>query len=140
MTSKANAVISVILACLALVTIASGQWMTRPANLDLWGSVAAVAAVCAIVAGGPQVLIFAAAMSCTRQGRMPASGWWTTAYGVFVLQFGAGAAFVAGALGGEEAMFSAAAAILVVAALIAVAIGLVASRVAHNESEQARGA
>jgi hypothetical protein len=140
MTSKGSAIISALLACLALVALASGQWITRPASLDLWGSVLAVGVICAIVAGGPQVLIFVAAVSCTREGRIPASGWWTTAYAVFVLQFGAGAAFVVGAIVGEEILFSTAAAILAIAALVAVASALVVSRVASNRSEQARDA
>lgn len=140
MINTGNAIISTFLACLALVATVCGQWMTRPANMDLGGSVVAVGVISAIVAGGPQLLIFAAAVSCTRQGRRPAPGWWTTAHAVFVLQFGAGAAFITGAIGGEEGLFSTAAALLVVAALVAVASGLVASRVAHNQGEQTRGA
>ena len=140
MTSKANAIVSILLACLALVAIASGLWMTRPANMDLSDSVVAVGVISAIVAGGPQLLIFAAAVSCARQGNRPGSRWWTTACAVFVLQFVAGAAFIAGAISGEEGFFSSAAAILVVAVLVAVASGLVASKVAHSQSEQTRGA
>jgi hypothetical protein len=138
--SKGNVIISASLACLALLAIASGQWMTRPPNMDLWGSVVAVGVICAIVAGGPQLLVFAAAFSSIRQGRRPPSAWWTVAYLVFMLQFGAGAAFIVGAIAGEAGLFSTAAAILLVAALVAVASALVVSMVAHTQSGQARDA
>jgi len=134
MISKQNASISAPLACLAVVAILSGLWMTRPADMDLWGSIVAVAVIYIIVAGAPQVLIFAAALSSVRRGRVPASGWWTTAYVVFLLQFGAGATLVAGASASEERLFTVAAALLVVAALVAVASGLAVSRVPYKQS------
>ena len=139
MISKQNASISALLACLALVAILSGLWMTRPADMDLWGSIVAVAVIYIIVAGGPQVLIFAAALSPVRRGRVPVSAWWTTAYLVFLLQFGAGAILVAGASASEERLFTVAAAVLVVAALVAVASGLAVSRVACKQSGAAAG-
>jgi hypothetical protein len=108
--------------------------------MDLWGSVVAVAVIYAIVVGAPQILMFAAALSCTKQGRTPASEWWTAAYLVFVLQVGAGASFIAGSILGEERLFSVAAAILVVAAMIAVASGLLASRVAYHQGQPAKDA
>jgi hypothetical protein len=139
MISKQNASISALVACLALVAILSGLWMTRPADMDLWGSIVAVAVIYIIVAGAPQIFIFAAAVSSMRRGRVPASGWWTTAYLVFLLQFGAGATLVAGVTVSEERLFTVAAAVLVVAALVAVASGLVVSRVAYKQSGAATG-
>lgn len=139
MISKQNASVSVFLACLALVAILSGMWMTRPADMDLWGSIVAVAVIYTIVAGGPQVFIFAAAASAVRQGRVPASGWCAAAYLVFLLQFGAGAILVAGASASEERLFTVSAAVLVVAALVAVASGLAVSRVAYKQSGAAAG-
>lgn len=137
MISKENATISAFLACVALVAIVSGQWMTRPVHMDLWGSVVAVVVIYIIVAGGPQILIFAAALSCARQGRVPASGWWNAAYLALALQVAAGASFIAGSILGEERLFSVAAAMLVVAAMIAVASGLLASRIACHQGRQA---
>ena len=139
MISKQNGSISAFLACLALVAILSGLWMTRPADMDLWGSIVPVAVIYFIVAGGPQIFIFAAVVSSMRQGRLPGSTWWTAAYVVFVLQFGAGATLVAGASASEERLFTVAAAVLVVAAMVAVASGLVVSRVAYKQSGAATG-
>lgn len=140
MISRENATVSASLACLALIAMLLGQWMTRPAHMGLLGSMVAVIVICVIVAGSPQVLIFGAALSCAKQGRMPASGWWTAVYLVFVMQFGAGVTFIAGSILGEDRLLPVAAAVLVAAALVAVASGLVASRLAHPQTEQARDA
>nr|NIN70092.1 hypothetical protein [Anaerolineae bacterium]NIO00260.1 hypothetical protein [Anaerolineae bacterium]NIQ83039.1 hypothetical protein [Anaerolineae bacterium] len=94
MISKENVTACAFLACLALATMLTGEWMTRPADMDLRGSVVAVVVIYIILAGAPQILIFAAAVSSTRQGRVPGSWWWSTAYLVFVLQCGAGATLV----------------------------------------------
>lgn len=140
MISKENAGICAFLTCLALVAIVSGEWMTRPVAMDLWGSIVAVAVIYIIFAGGPQILIFAAALSSTRQGRLPASWWWNAAYLVFLLQFGAGATLVVGASVSEERLSTVAAAVLVVAGLVAVASALAVSRVAYGHSEAASDA
>lgn len=139
MISKENASISVFLACLALLAVVSGLWMTRPVAMDPWGSLSAVVVIYIIVAGGPQILIFAAAVSSARQGRVLAAGWWTVANLVFVLQVGAGATFLAGAIVREERLLAAAAAVLVVAALVAVASTIAVSRVGWKKSGAARG-
>ena len=134
MISKENASACAFLACLALATVLTGEWMTRPVDVDLRGSIVAVVVIYIILAGVPQILIFAAAVSSTRQGRVPGSWWWSAAYLVFVLQCGAGATLVVGAGMGEEGLFTVAAGVLVVAALVAVASGLVVSRVGHKQS------
>jgi hypothetical protein len=134
MISKENVTACAFLVCLALAAVLAGEWMTRPADMDLRGSIVAVVVIYIILAGAPQIFIFAAAVSSTRQGRVPGSWWWSAAYLVFVLQFGAGATLVVGASTGEEGLFTVAAWLLVVAALVAVASGLVASRVGHKES------
>jgi hypothetical protein len=106
--------------------------MTRPRHLDLPASILAAVVIYVIVAGAPQMLIFGAAASCSRQGYVPPAGWWTVAYVVFLMQFVAGATFIIGAIAGQEALSFLAAAVLTVAALVALASGLAASRVAYK--------
>jgi len=133
MISRENATISICLACLALITILAGQWVTRPADMDLLGSVVAAVVIYIIVAGAPQVLLFAAAVCCTKRGYIPPSGWWAVAYLVFGMQVAAGATFIAGGILRDERWIPLAAAVLILAALLAVASGLAASRVAYRE-------
>lgn len=140
MISKENATISIILVCLALIAMLVGQWMTRPADMGPLGSIVAAMVIYAIMAGAPQAVIFVAALSCTKQGHTPPSGWWTTAHLIFVMQFAAGAALIAGAILREDRLLSAAAMVLVVAALTAVVSGLAASKVACRQSRAAKEA
>jgi hypothetical protein len=140
MISRENATISTILVCLALIAMLVGQLMTRPADMGVLGSLVAAIVIYAIMAGAPQAVIFVAAVSCSRQGQRPPSGWWTTAHLIFVMQFGAGAALIAGAILREDRLLSAAAMVLVVAALTAVVSGLAASKVAYRQSETAKEA
>lgn len=137
MISRENALISTTLACLALTAIFVGQWMTRPMQMGPLGSVVALIVIYAIVAGVPQMLIFAAAVSCSKEGHTPPATWWAITYLVFAMQFGAGASLIAGALVGDERLLSLAAVVLMIAALVAVASGLAASRVVCGESEAA---
>ncbi len=139
MINKENASIPVFLACLALVAVVSGLWATRPAAMDLWVSLSGVVVIYSIVAGAPQILIFASAVSSARQGLVLAAGWWAVANLVFALQVGAGAMLLGGALIGEGRLLTAAAAVLLVAALAAVADALGVSRVGWQESDAARG-
>jgi hypothetical protein len=139
MISKENASIPVLLACLALLAVVFGLWVTRPASMDLWASLSALVVIYIIVAGGPQILIFAAAAASARQGQVLAAAWWSVANLVFLLQVGAGAMFLAGAILGEERLLEAAAAVLVLAALSAVAATMGASRIGWQKSDPGRG-
>jgi hypothetical protein len=139
MISKENASIPVLLACLALLAVVFGLWVTRPASMDLWASLSALVVIYIIVAGGPQILIFAAAAASARQGQVLAAAWWSVANLVFLLQVGAGAMFLAGAILGEERLLEAAAAVLVLAALSAVAATMGASRIGWQKSDPRRG-
>jgi len=132
MSNEENATASTLLASLALIAILAGEWMTRPRHLDLPASILAAVVIYVIVAGAPQMLIFGAAASCSRQGYVPPAGWWTVAYVVFLMQFVAGATFIIGAIAGQEALSFLAAAVLTVAALVALASGLAASTVAYK--------
>jgi hypothetical protein len=138
MICKENANVSVLLACLALLAVVSGLWATRPVAMDLWVSLSGVVVIYSIVAGAPQILILAAAVSSARQGLVLAAKWWAVANLVSVLQVGAGAMFLAGALISERRLVAAAAAVLVVAASAAVAGALGASRVGWQKSDAAR--
>jgi ABC-type multidrug transport system permease subunit len=134
------ATVSTILVCLAVIAMLTGQWMTRPADMGPLGSLVAAIVIYTIMAGAPQAVIFAAAISCARQGHTPPSRWWTTAHLSFVMQFGAGTALIAGAILGEERLLSVAAMVLVVAALTAIGNGLAASKLLCRQSEAAREA
>ncbi len=134
MISRENAVVCAVLACLALTTVLAGQWMTRPTSMDLLGTMIAAVVIYIIVAGAPQIFVFASAMSCIRGGKALSSRWWSLAYLVFAMQFGAGAIFLAGAILGEDSVMSLAATVLVIAALIGIGAGLTASRVASGQS------
>jgi hypothetical protein len=130
---------AIVLACAALAAVLSGLWMTRPANMDRCESIVATAVIYVIVAGAPLALVFAAVISSTRQGCRPSAEWWILADLVPILQLGAGATFVAGAIFDEERLVVVAVAALVAAAFLAVASGVLISRISYEASGEARG-
>ena len=139
MIGRENGAISAFLVCLALIALLTGEWMTRPAHLGVWGFIVAATAIYLLVAGAPQVLLFWAALSCARRGCIPSAAWWKTAFAILVMHFVAGASLVMGAITGEEGLFSLAAVTLVLAVLLAVAAALAAPRLASRDNGVALG-
>jgi hypothetical protein len=127
------------LAGIALVAVFSGLWMTRPVNMDHQESIVAAAVIYVIVAGAPQFLVFAAAVSSARRGWSPSSAWRIVADVVPLLQLGAGATFAAAAILDEERLLALGVAALVAAAFVAVASSILISRVGYEPSGEARG-
>jgi hypothetical protein len=127
------------LAGIALVAVFSGLWMTRPVNMDHQESIVAAAVIYVIVAGAPQFLVFAAAVSSARRGWSPSSAWRIVADVVPLLQLGAGATFAAAAILDEERLLGLGVAALVAAAFVAVASSILISRVGYEPSGEARG-
>jgi uncharacterized membrane protein YhaH (DUF805 family) len=130
---------AIVLACAALLAVLAGLWVTRPANMDQRESIVATVVIYVIAAGAPLVLVFAAAITSARQGCRPSSGWWILADLVPILQLGAGATFVAGAIVHEERLAVPAVGALVAAAFLAVASGILVSRVSYEASGEVTG-
>jgi hypothetical protein len=130
---------AVLLAGIALVALMSGLWMTRPVNMDHRESIVAAAVIYVIVAGAPQLLVFAAAISSARRGWSPSSAWWIVADAVPLLQLGAGATFAGAAIANEERLLAVGVAALVAAAFVAVASSIFICRVGYEPSGEARG-
>jgi hypothetical protein len=134
MTGRENGTVSGFLVCLALIALLAGEWMTRPAQLGVGGFIVAATVIYVLVAGAPQILLFWAALFCTRPGIVPSSGWWKTAFAILAMHFVAGASLVTAAITGEEGLLSFAALLLVLAGLLAVATALAVPRLASKDS------